>query len=131
VCAVVLGTGTELDKRYNNICSGGALLVLTAAEEGEIDRLSLSEVVSVRDITNRFRAACLSTATKLTSRLLDLYMDLPAASEIWQPLLPLLDRIQRERLPKQLATDLERLKEAVEKLPQKRGALVKPAKQVL
>jgi hypothetical protein len=99
-----------------------------AAKEDE--RLSLSEVVSVRDVTDEFRAACLWTAVKLTARLVEVYRELPAAQEVWRPFLPLLAGVPRDRLPGNLATDLDNVREAIQNLPRKNGAVVKPAKQV-
>ncbi len=64
---------------------------LAAAEEKSAPaRLSLSEVVSVRDVTDEFRLACQSTAAQLVVRLVEVWRDLPAAQEVWHPLLALL-----------------------------------------
>ncbi len=69
---------------------GGGQLVLAAAEKSAPPRLSLSEVVSVRDVTDEFRASCQSTAAQLVVRLVEVWRDLPAAQEVWHPLLALL-----------------------------------------
>ena len=105
-------------------------MVLSAAQKGVVGRLSLSEVVSVRDVTDEFRVACINTAAQLTSRLVDIYREVPAAQEVWLPLLPLLAGVARDRLPATLAADLDRVQKAIETLPEKPGAVVKPAKQV-
>jgi hypothetical protein len=78
---------------------GGGLLVLTPAalaeeEKSAPPRLSLSEVVSVRDVTDEFRASCQSTAAQLVLRLVEVWRDLPAAQEVWHPLLALLPGVQ-------------------------------------
>ncbi len=115
--------------------SGGGLLVLASGTDKNPERapglLRLCEVVSVRDVTNDFRVACLATAVSLTSRLVAVYRDLPAAQEAWQPLLPLLaGMLQQQQLPAQLVAELAALKDAIGNLPKKSGAIVKPAKQV-
>ncbi len=85
------------DFLQQSICTvGGGLLVLTpsalaaAEEKSAPPRLSLSEVVSVRDVTDEFRASCQSTAAQLVVRLVEVWRDLPAAQEVWHPLLALL-----------------------------------------
>ncbi len=64
--------------------------MLAAAEKSAPPRLSLSEVVSVCDVTDEFRASCQSTAAQLVVRLVEVWRDLPAAQEVWHPLLALL-----------------------------------------
>ena len=111
-------------------CKGGALLLLETPYSGPVDKLKISEITSVREIDTKFKVSCAHSANLITIKLLHLYRDIPAASEIFGSLSTLLGHIKRENYPSETREKFDEILEIIQNLPGKQGAVVRPAKQV-
>ena len=111
-------------------CRGGEMLILSKKYKGDIVKIKLSDVTSVKDIDEKFKVASLHTACQISLKLIEFYRELPSAKEVFRPLLVLLKDLGPEFLPKKLRESLQKIRDDLENLPEKAGAVVKPVRQV-
>ena len=112
-------------------CKEGQMLVMAAQYTGDVvAKIKLSDVTSVKDIDDAFRATALATACQITLNLLEIYTVLPSVREIFQPFAVLLGCLDTEKLPASITENIGQIREGIKNLPDKSGAVVKPAKQV-
>ena len=111
-------------------CKGGSLLRVEKPCSGPVIKLKVSEITSVREMDNTFKASCVHKASLITIKLLDLYRDIPAAKEIFSSISLLIQGSNGENLQVETREKFVEIQEMIRNLPGKQGAIVRPAKQV-
>lgn len=110
-------------------CRGGKLLVVSQKVSAEsLAKLRLSDVTSVKGVDDMFRTQCLSAASDITLKLLDLYAKLPSVHEIFAPVIESIKHISKEKLHDLVAEKMREIEAKYDALPAKTGAIVRPAK---
>merc|ERR1719319_852386 len=90
--------------------------------------LALSEVASVGDVDDKFRVNCVYATAKLAMKLIKLYRETPSAVELFQPLLPIILNYKTENYPSEVGRLLTDIKDSIQTLPPKDGAVKRAAK---
>ncbi len=112
-------------------CRGGKLLVLTQKVTTEsLPKLRLSDVTSVKGIDDVFRTQCISAASDITLKLLDLYAKIPSVHEIFAPVIETIKQINQEKLQEHVAGKTREIETKYAALPAKTGPVVRPAKPI-
>ncbi len=111
-------------------CRGGKLLVVSqkVSAESPLAKLRLSDVTSVKGVDDMFRTQCISAASDITLKLLDLYAKLPSVHEIFAPVIESIKYINKEKLHDLVAEKAREIETKYAALPAKTGAVVRPAK---
>ena len=112
-------------------CKGGALLLLsTPATSYTSSNLRLTETVSVKDIDEKFKVEAMEASLKLLQKVTGLTSDLSSSREIFQPFEPVLEAIDRSKYPAHIVKAMETVTSTIGDMGQKKGRVVRPAKQV-
>jgi len=111
-------------------CKGGKFLVPTAKTTGEITKLRLSDVTSVKNIDDSFRVQCLHSACVILLKLLHLYAKLSSAKEIFAPVINTIKHLNVNKMHNEVVQKIDQIQTKFNELPAKSGGVVRPAKSV-
>ena len=112
-------------------CKGGTLLLLSSpATSCPPSNLPLTETVSVKDIDDSFKVEAMEACLKILQKVVGLSSDLSSCRELFQPFEPVLDAIDWSKYPAHIVQAREKVSIAISNMGQKKGRVVRPAKQV-
>merc|ERR1719273_2778068 len=112
-------------------CKGGALLLLsTPATSCASSNLRLTETVSVKDLDDKFKVEATEACLKLLQKVIATTGDVSSAREIFQPFEPVLEAIDKSKYPVHIVQAMENVTSTISNMGQKKGRVVRPAKQV-
>ena len=113
-------------------CKGGALLLLsTPATSCLPSNLRLTETVSVKDLDDAFKVEATEACLKLLQKVIAATGDVSSAREIFQPFEPVLEAIDKSKYPAHIVQAMENVTSTISNMGQKKGRVVRPAKQVI